>query len=161
MIFHVSIDADDPRHVAEVFAELWGGIATPFPPVARGSWVAMAGDDRNTTIEVYPRGTELVETEGDADAHSVAGAPDRRSATHLAIATDRTPEAVHAIAEREGWPAKYRKRGGAFGVIELWVEGSRLIEVLTPAMQQEYLDRLTIAGWQAMLASGRPAQPVA
>jgi hypothetical protein len=144
-----------------VFAELWGGIATPFPPVARGSWVAMAGDDRNTTIEVYPRGTELVETEGDADAHSVAGAPDRRSATHLAIATDMTPEAVHAIAEREGWPAKYRKRGGAFGVIELWIEGSRLIEVLTPAMQQEYLDRLTIAGWQAMLASGRPAQPVA
>lgn len=33
MLFHLSIDADDPRHVAEVIAELWGGVATPFPPV--------------------------------------------------------------------------------------------------------------------------------
>ena len=56
MIFHVSIDADDPRHVAEVLAELWGGRAVPFPPVLKGSWVALAGDDRNTTVEIYPRG---------------------------------------------------------------------------------------------------------
>lgn len=145
MIFHVSIDADNPRHVAEVLAELWGGVATPFPPVTPGCWVAKAGDDRNTTIEIYPRGTELVEAEGDADSFGVAGAPDRRSATHLAIATAMTPEAVYAIAGREGWPAKYRKRGGVFGVIELWVEGSRLIEVLTPEMQAEYTSRKTIA----------------
>lgn len=29
MLFHLSIDADDPRHVAEVIAELWGGRAFP------------------------------------------------------------------------------------------------------------------------------------
>ena len=33
MLFHISIDADDPRRVAEVLAELWGGRAFPFPAV--------------------------------------------------------------------------------------------------------------------------------
>ncbi|GAA0330220.1 hypothetical protein GCM10009087_45510 [Sphingomonas oligophenolica] len=153
MIFHVSIDADDPQHVAEVIAELWDGQATPFPPVIEGSWVALAGDDRNTIIEVYPRGTELVPGDGDADAHGIPGAPDRRSATHIAIATRLDATSVFAIAEREGWLAKYRKRGGVFGVIEFWIEGSRMIEVLTPAMQGEYLAAMTVEGWNGLLAS--------
>jgi hypothetical protein len=145
MIFHVSIDADDPRHVAEVLAELWGGKAVPFPPVLKGSWVAIAGDDRNTTVEIYPRGAELFETEGDADAHGVIGSPDRRSATHFAMATALPAERVFEIARREGWPVKYRKRANTFGVIEVWVEGCRLIELLTPEMQAEYAGPATRA----------------
>jgi hypothetical protein len=153
MLYHLSIDADDPHHVAEVFAELWGGVATPFPPVVKGSWIALAGDSRNTAVEVYPRGTELVEAEGDADAYGVPSAGSRRSATHMAIGTSLEPKEVYAIAEREGWPAKYRKRGGVFGVIELWVEGCRMIEVLTPAMQAEYQQAMTIDRWTGMLKS--------
>ena len=158
MIFHVSIDADDPRHVAEVLAELWAGHAVPFPPVIAGSWMAMAGDERNTTIEVYPRGTELVPAEGDADSYGIIGAPDRRSATHIAIATSLDMHSVHAIAQREGWPAKYRKRGGVFGVIEFWIEGTRMIEVLTSDMQREYLGAMTVENWNDFLASAG-AQP--
>jgi len=158
MIFHVSIDADDPQHVAEVIAELWDGQATPFPPVINGSWVAMAGDDRNTIIEVYPRGTELVPGDGDTDAYGVVGTPDRLSATHIAIATRLDASRVYTIAEREGWLAKYRKRGGAFGVIEFWVEGTRMIEVLTPAMQGEYLDAMTVEGWNGFVASAGAAR---
>ena len=153
MIFHVSIDADQPQQVAEALAELWGGIATPFPPVIEGSWIAMAGDARNSGVEVYPRGTKLVAADGDADAYGVIDAPDRRSATHIAIATDLTVDAVRAIAARHGWPIKYRKRGDAFGVLELWIEGVRMIEVLTPEMQAEYLDNLSVAKWQQMLVS--------
>jgi len=44
-----------------------------------------------------------------------------------------------AIAQREEWPAKYRKRGGLFGVIELWIEGRQMMKVLTPEIQAEYL----------------------
>lgn len=139
MLFHLSIDANNPKHVAEVFAEIWHGQAVPFPPVATGSWMALAMDDRNTLIEVYPRGTELAEREGDADAMGVQAVPGAGSATHMAIATKLSMAEVMAIAAREGWPAKYRKRGGAFGVIEMWVEGWRMVEVLTPEMQQEYL----------------------
>ncbi len=151
MLFHLSIDADDPRHVAEVLAEFWGGTALPFPPVIEGSWQAMAGDDRNTTIEVYPRGTEFHEAEGDADAFGRIGANSRRSATHFAMATRMSAEQVMAIAAREGWPAKYRKRGGAFGVIELWVEGVRMVELLTPEMQDEYRQTMTVEGWNGLL----------
>jgi hypothetical protein len=134
----MSIAADDPRHVAEVIASLWNGTARPFPPVAQGSWIAHAGDERGTAIEVYPFGTMLRETAGDADAHGAAGGTDRFTATHGAIATGLDRDAVLAIVSREGWPAKYRKRGGMFGVIELWIEGRQMIEVLTPEMQTEY-----------------------
>ncbi|MFC0202861.1 hypothetical protein [Novosphingobium soli] len=160
MIFHVSIDARDPRRVAQVLAELLGGRATPFPPVAEGSWVAHAGDERNTLVEVYPRGTQLVEAPGDADA---LGAPGEGglSATHFAMATRRSQAEVFGIAMREGWPAKYRKRGGAFGVIELWVEGDRMVEVLTDEMQREYLDTMTLGAWEHMLVHGDDKHRVA
>ncbi|MBO9711395.1 hypothetical protein [Sphingomonas sp.] len=151
MLFHVSVDAEDPKRVAGVIAELWDGVALPFPPVIEGCWVAMAGDDRRTTVEVYPRGTELVEAEGDADGYGVIGVRNPRSATHLAVATNLGIEQVLAIAAREGWPVKYRKRGGIFGVLELWAEGTRMIEVLTPEMQAEYHAGLTVENWQGFL----------
>jgi hypothetical protein len=63
-----------------------------------------------------------------------------------------------AIAVREGWPAKYRKRGGMFGVIEIWIEGRQMIEVLTPDMQAEYKSTMSAANWRAMLdAAGAAA----
>ena len=159
MLFHLSIDADDPRHVAGVIAELWGGRAFPFPPVLTGSWVAMAGDGHRTTLEVYPRGTELYEAPGDADAIGVIGENPGRTATHFAMATSLDAGAVEAIAAREGWPAKYRKRGGIFGVIELWIEGRVLAEVLTPEMQREYLDCVTVGNWTSVSSARRVVMP--
>jgi hypothetical protein len=153
MLFHLSIDADDPKRVAQVIAELWSGTATPFPPVIPGSWIAMAGDERNTCVEVYPRATEIVPAKGDADAYGVIGANGPRSATHFAMATNLRIEQVLAIARREGWPVKYRKRGGAFGVLELWIENSRMIEVLTEQMQAEYIETMTVPGWNGFLQS--------
>jgi hypothetical protein len=62
-----------------------------------------------------------------------------------------------AIAAREGWPAKYRKRGGAFGVIELWIEGRQMMEMLTAEMQAEYLAAMAGTNYRAMFASPNPA----
>jgi hypothetical protein len=146
MLFHMSLCADDPEHVAKVIAELWQSEARPFPPIAQGSWIALAGDERGTAIEVYPQGTVLRESEGDADAHGEPTGTDRFSATHAAIATSLDMEAVLAIASRQNWPAKYRKRGGLFGVIELWIESRQMIEVLTPDMQAEYLQAMSLTG---------------
>jgi hypothetical protein len=151
MLFHISIDADDPRHVAEVLAEFWGGEALPFPSVAAGSWVALSGDERGTMVEVYPRGTELHAVDGDHDAVGLQGMPHRYNPVHFAIGTGLDQAAVMAICEREGWPAKYRKRGGAFGVIEIFVEGCQMLEVLTPEMQSEYVRSITIPNWQRMI----------
>ena len=151
MLFHVSLEVDEPRHVAEVVAELFGGEALPFPPVTPGSWIAMAGDDRGTIIEFYPRGTEIHEVPGDHDAAGVRVEPRRFNATHFAMATKLDQDEVLAICAREGWPAKYRKRGGAFGVIEIFAEGCQMIEVLTDEMQREYVAAVTIDNWQEML----------
>ena len=112
MLFHMSIAADDPKHVATVIAELWNGEVRPFPPISDNGWIALARDDRGTVLEVYPLGTVLRETDGDADAHGEAGGSDRFTPTHGAIATQLERDEVLAIAAREGWPAKYRKRGG-------------------------------------------------
>jgi hypothetical protein len=156
MLFHVSIDAADPEHVAAVIAELWRGEAMPFPPVHEGSWVAFAGDDRSTMIEVYPAGVELVPGVGPHDAYGIINpAAPRRTSTHIAIATQLSEVEVFAIAKREGWLAKYCRRGGRFGVIEFWVENAAMIEVLTAEMQAEYRAEVTIENWRAMLASGR------
>jgi hypothetical protein len=150
MLFHLSTDADDPQRVATILAELMGGKATPFPPVADGSWVAHGADDRNTLIEVYPHGTLLVE--GPEGVVGLPGPSRRRSAVHFALATRLTEAEVHAIAQREGWPVETRSRGGKFRVIEVWLEHSRLVEILTPDMQQAYLDSMSLDRWEALLA---------
>ncbi len=151
MLFHVSIAADNPRHVAHVFAEIMGGRATPFPPVADGSWAAHAGDDRNTLVEVYPRGTLLFE--GPDGVVGVPGGREQRSAVHFALATPHDEATIHALARREGWPCETFSRGGKFRVIELWVEGTQLAEILTPAMQAEYREGVRLDRWEAMLAA--------
>jgi hypothetical protein len=153
MLFHLSIEADDPRRVADFFAEIWDGAAAPFPSVTPGSWVALAGDDRGTIVEVYPRGTEIHSVPGDHDAAGVRVAPRRHNATHMAIGTKRSEAEIAEICDRYGFPAKYRKRGGVFGVIEIFVEGCQMLEVLTDRMQREYVAAVTIENWLAMLAA--------
>jgi hypothetical protein len=154
MIFHFSIAADDPQRTAAFIAELWGGKAWPFPPVARGSWVALAGDDRNSSVEVYPRGTELAlvgeETVVRADGDF------RHGPFHAAIATSLSIDEVKALAEREGIVARVCRRA-PFRVIEVWLDNCQMIEVLTPEMQREYLENATPAKLEAMLAAGPPS----
>jgi hypothetical protein len=153
MLFHISLAARDPERVARVFAEFWGGEALPFPPISDNGWIALAGDARGSAIEVYPIDVVLREAAGDADAYGEATGQDGYTACHAAIATAMDADGVLAIAAREGWPAKYRKRDGVFGVIELWIEGRQMIELLTPDMQDEYRAAVTIEGWKAMLAA--------
>jgi hypothetical protein len=152
MLFHISIAAERPKQAARLVAELWGGRAYPFPPVAQVSWIAMADDDRGSAIEVYPLGTELHEGEGEAMVRVQAGRPSRNGPVHVAIATALDVDEVKAIARRFEAPAKVCARG-PFHVIEVWVEGCFMIEVLTPEMQAEYLANIHVAGWERFLAS--------
>lgn len=139
MIFHASIPADDPEHVAAVLAELWGGRSGPFNPWP-GSFAAMAMDERNSMIEVYPRQNVMQPGEGDqAVAVGHDPNPAKAGCFHMAVATPLPVEAVLALAEREGWRALHCNRGGRFDVIELWVENTLMIEALTPEMQADYV----------------------
>ena len=159
MLFHLSIEADEPFRVASVLAEIWGGVAMPFPPVAEGSWVAFTGSDDGSIIEVYPRGTEL--REGDEGGVGIASEPRRHSATHFAMSTNLSEERVLSIMRREGWKAERCNRAGKFDLIEVWIEGCQMVEILTPAMQRQYLDAVTIGNWQQMLNSASPLKKAA
>jgi hypothetical protein len=54
MIHHISIPATNPKHVADVLAELMDGRAYPFPGGIPDSFMAVSGDRHGTMIEVYP-----------------------------------------------------------------------------------------------------------
>ncbi|MCE4544515.1 MULTISPECIES: hypothetical protein [unclassified Caballeronia] len=156
MIFHASMPANDPKHVAQVLAELWGGFAAPFSPFP-GAWMAVAGDDRGSIIEVYPS-DQVITPGGDReDSVSYGAGTFKRpqySAFHMAMATKLGAAEVVAIGEREGWRAVHCTRGNDFfHVIELWIENSTMLEFLTPEMQAEYLAFATSENFKALAAA--------
>src|SRR4051812_15576468 len=59
MIHHVSFSARNPKHVAEVLAELMCGRAYPFLGPIPDSWMAVSGDECGTMIEVFPEDITL------------------------------------------------------------------------------------------------------
>lgn len=148
MLFHASIAAHRPEPVARLIADLWRGEAHPFPPVTR-AWIALAGDDRGTAIEVLPFGTEMRPgaTEADFAAARDAG---EYSAGHQAIGSPLGVAAILARAEAAGWQARVCDRG-PFAVVEVWLENRLLIEVLTPEMQATYRAFLTPGHWRAFV----------
>lgn len=138
MIHHLSIPASNPLQVATVLTKLLGGRLTRFGPY-RNSYIAWAGDEYGTAVEVYPAGTEMLPDKGEGQAnfrHNGEASP--YVATHAAISVNRTVAEVMALAQEAGWRAVLLPRGG-FDVIELWVENRVMLEILTPEMAQDYL----------------------
>ena len=144
MIFHASLRASEPERVARLIAEIWRGGLAPSPPgIFTDCWIAFARDERGTQIEVQPLDFAFVphsrrhaEPERDPARATMA-----LTAVHLALASPREEDEIHALARREGWESVTLWRevpGGGYGVVEVWLENRMMIEVLTPAMQAEY-----------------------
>ena len=156
MLFHASISAYDPAGVAGVLAEMMRGDSFRFPPVP-GAYIAVAGDRYGTAIEVYPAGRALVPGDAEVETTTVGDA-DRPSETHLALGVPIDEAELRRIAEREWWLCRTCKRGGgAFHIVEVWVENRTLIEALTPEMQVEYLAFANPMNWDAKLRGLRDA----
>ena len=88
-----------------MLAELFGGVVTGFGPYPN-SWIAWAGDDHGTAIEVYPVGTEMYPPDGHGQAafrHDPAASG--ATATHATVSLARRDAEILAVAEREGWRA--------------------------------------------------------
>ena len=134
MIHHVSIPARDPRHVAQVLAELLGGYAGPFVGPIRNAWAAYAEDAFGTGIEVYEEDTVLVPGQG-TDGRAAAPAAVAFHAL-LSVKVERTD--IERIGAREGWRTEHCWRGPPgmqlFELYEFWVENRVLLELATPDM---------------------------
>lgn len=142
MIHHLSIPAKNPAHVASVIAELFNtNYCAPFPS-HEGSYVALAGDDYGTVIEVYPWDTQMTPGENDKPIQfQHQNTSNQFIATHAAISIPLNQSQIEAIAEREQWRCVRCNRGN-FEVIEFWVENAVLFELATPELAEQYLSIL-------------------
>ncbi len=137
MIHHISLPAQNPRHVAEVLAELFNNnYCAPFPSNP-GSYVTFAGDKYGTLIEVYPLGTEMIPGEDDKPIQYQHNTSSQFTATHAAISIPLEESEIESIAQREGWRCLRCSRGD-FDIIEFWVENSLLLELATPELAKKY-----------------------
>lgn len=154
MIHHVSIPARDPRHVAEILAELMGGKSYPFGPLD-GAFMAASGDEHGSMIEVYPEEATLDIPQSDAPVVFGKQAPPRSWPFHLLLSVPLEPDDIERIGTREGWRTKLFGRGipgqkPFFQVIEFWLENRLMVEVVSPGMAREYENFLKTAQLSAM-----------
>ncbi len=153
MINHISIAVSDPQRVANVLGEIWDGMVFPFPP-APGSYFVIANDGRGTAVEVTPAGTILMPGEGLPDESDLSGPTEEYEArfvqsdfkptyvaTHLNINTRKSIDEIREIANREGWRVLVCNRGeGLFQLIEVWIENTFMLEVMTPEQTARYVE---------------------
>jgi hypothetical protein len=151
MLNHISIAVNDPKKVADVLAELWGGMVIPFPP-APDSFIVLANDGKGSAVEVTPAGTVLVPGEGLPPDDDITAATEdfearfvksdfvpKYVATHLNISTEKSIDEIKAIGKREGWRTLVANRDrGLFQLVELWIEDTFMLEVMTPEQTARY-----------------------
>lgn len=151
MIAHASLPADDPERVAAILADIMQGESVRFPPGGPNAWMAWSGDEQ-TELEVVQRGAVLTYEEEQGNWRQ-DGSRQVGSEVHLAICVDRPEHEIMEIARKAGWPARHCERGGGyFSLVEVWVEGSFMIEFLDPAQTRIYKERVTLQTWKHKLA---------
>lgn len=172
MIAHVSIPARDPKRTALLMAALIDGQAFAFP-VVPGAWIAIANNGSGTAVEVYPETMAHHPGVGDVDPHAVPAGPQampwedqiyadgpqlRPSAFHFALSTALDTDEVLALAHGVGLRALACERGGVFAVIEVWLDNTHLLEVLTSAETERYRAFMNPAAAAAMFGGAEQPQ---
>jgi hypothetical protein len=162
MINHISLSVNNPSHVAEVVAELWQGQAAPFP-VHPGSYIALALDSDGTAIEFFPKATVLepgldhkLDHKAVRFSELYANMP-AYTATHANVSVPISEAEIYAIAHREGWRAVRCNRAGFFELIEFWVENEVLLELMPPALIEQYRITMHPENLEATLNSLNPS----
>jgi hypothetical protein len=157
MIHHVSLGARDPKHVADVLAELMGGRNYPFPGGIADSFIAVSGDKHGTAIEVYPEGMQLRPDGAGAVRGERTALAGEYGPFHLLLSVPTDQATVEKIGKREGWTTRLCGRGAPgqkplFHVIEFWLENRVMVEVAPQDMIGDYEKRLQFAMLDAMPA---------
>jgi len=171
MINHISFGVNNPEKAANILAELWGGVAMPFPP-SPGGYVAFADDGKGTLVELVPEDVQLVPGTGypDEGTFTKETVTDEFEATftpgnevslfgsvHLNINSPLDEESIKAIAKREGWRCFTANRGGGiFQLIEFWIDNRFMVEVNTPEMTRHYQETVTPEAWAGFLSMPLP-----
>ncbi len=174
MINHISIAANEPERVANFIAEVWDGFVYPFPP-APDSYFVLANDGRGSALEITPAGTVLVPGEGLPDENDLNAVTEnheaqfvrsefvpRYVATHINLNTKKSIDEIREMAKREGWRVLVCNRaGGLFQLIEVWIENTFMLEVMTPEQTARYIEitdpKFMEAAFASSLEKAHPA----
>lgn len=162
MIVHASITADQPQQTASIVARLLGGSAFPWMGPGERTWIAMGKDAFGATIEVLERGSEFHPKAGE-HLETIRGELRRHSGFHLMIETALSETEVMALAKEAGLQA-YRARHGLFDVIEFWIDGCFLLEVMTADLTEAYRELVkpdNIRALHAALEAGLTPEDIA
>ena len=151
-LLHLSINADNPEKVAAFLAVVMGGDAMPFPPFP-DCWIAFAGEDDGTAIEVYPT-THVLRAGPRQIACDVRERCADNSFVHVALSSALPREELLNLASLQGWTARVCDRG-PFLCVEVWLENRLLVELLDGPMQEDYRAGMTAANWAAMFGLSR------
>ena len=152
MIAHVSIPAKQPQTVAKALGKIIDGSVFSFP-VVPGAFIVVANDNSGQAIEVYPSG--MTHHPGSGEAPLEQGPPsvmtkpwedqifiDQQTATlsshHMALSTKLSEREILDIGRELGFRTVPCDRAGVFKLVELWVDNSYLIEVLTESETKRY-----------------------
>ena len=109
----------------------------PSPPFPAGAKFVCAFDEAGTMVEIVPAGIEYVPGPGNR-TDMVVGAHVERTPVHGSFTTPLTAAEALAIAEREGWPCGLIDNG-PFQVINVWLEGTQLLELFPSDLVDGYL----------------------
>lgn len=155
MIAHVSLPAENCEHVAHVLAAMLQGVALRFPPGGPNAWNCWSRTEQ-FQIVVTPCGHFMRNGTTEAEFETRPARLDERAyETHFAMAVEQSAAEVIQIAHAAGWPARVCNRGGFFDVVEVWVEGAYLVEILDPSQLADYSRTMSAAGWERAFGVSR------
>lgn len=140
MLHRCSLSAEDPHLVAHQLAQLISGVVSPLD-ACPGGFVAWSNDGLGTSLEVLPRGIEVTPDARGPAQFERNYFSQHLTSTRVTLSVACSPNAIEELAERNEWPIRYSDRGG-YEVIELWVEGHTLLELMTSRMTSGYLESL-------------------
>lgn len=168
MIAHISVPSENPKETALFFAAVIDGLAFDFP-VVPGASIAVARDGSGTAVEVYPIGMAHHPGVGDPDSTQQPASPTTMpwedqiytaysvkapSTFHMAIETKLSESEVISRARSLGWRTLACNRGGVFGVVEVWVDNTYLVEVLVEQEATRYRSFMNVVGCASMFGAG-------
>lgn len=140
MIHHLSFSARDPARVGGALATILGGkvMEGPKPFYNEGSTFVCVGDEHGTLVVVEPWDVTYIPSD-EADLTMPRGTEHPpHTAFHALLGSTISVEEIGALAEREGWPWRVAAYG-PFTVVNVWLEGTQLLEFATDELLGDYL----------------------
>lgn len=139
MLHHASFNVRRPAAVAKILAEMLAAttVRAPSPPFPGDSWFVLSGDDAGSFVEILPWGAVLAPHARFGVGEDQAMRP--HAGSHVLLSTPRGEEEVSALAENAGWLVQ-SVDARLFKVLKVWIDNATLVEFLTPAMREAYVE---------------------